>query len=315
MEVDESFAGRPARCPTCGEAMTVPRADASNSSSSILTPAAPTRPGAAKVRVDGTDVEVLPPLDTMVVVSLAFVAAAALLPLLFGLALGFAFQYPWTVGMMLGGIAALMGLLIGIPAYHNVRRSKGRKRGRAHAQIAILAGLGLLLISAIGTAVGMGQWLFRPPCEENLQRIYAALRARAEKHDGRFPARLEDLAAEGYLDSATWLTCPAYKVRPGTPTYILVPHINVSDPRFPPDMMIASDGPPYGAHEDGMVRVLWLDGTIKHMKVDDYLIYQKNQAQRLRGILSEAEPPPPPPDDGPPPPPPGRPPPGPGGRR
>jgi hypothetical protein len=201
---------------------------------------------------------------------------------------------PWAVGALLGALLALLGIIVGVPAYHSVRRSKGRRRGRTHAVISMLAGTALFLVFLVIALVGLFQYyLMRPTCEENLKHIYTALRAYAEDHGGAFPPELETLVDDGRLDGDHWLTCPAYKVPVGRPTYVLTPEINIRAKRpdgqewWPPDTLIVSDGPPYFAHDDGTVRALLLGGEITHVPHRDWAAYQKDQTDRWSRTLTE----------------------------
>ena len=286
MEVDESFGGRSARCPTCGSGLRVPKEG--QPSAPAAAPATTPRKGAATVTVDGETVEVVPPLETMVVVAMAFVAAAAIAPLLIGVVLGSLFQYPWTVGATLGALAGLLGLMIAVPGYYNVRRSRGRRRGRTHALISMAVGGGLFLVCLVGAIAGFATnvWL-RPTCEQSLEKIYAALRGYADAHDGAFPVSLEALVHTGGLGSPNWLTCPAYSVQIGRPTYILTPDINLKNPLFPPDLVIVSDGPPYHSHEDGRVRFLLLSGEVKSIEQSKWDAFHKAQVERWNGIMNQ----------------------------
>jgi hypothetical protein len=285
MEVDESFAGRPARCPTCGANLKVPAEGESRATATAKPP-----PGAARITVGGESVDVLPPLETMVIVSLACVALALAVFLAAGL-VKFVTP-PWTIGALLGFLVAMLGMIMAVPAYHSVRRSKGRKRGRTHAVIAMAAGGVLSLAFLVVFIVGLGLYLARPTCTENLKHIYAALRQYAEKHNGAFPAELETLVREGYLDSAAWLTCPAHKMPVGTNTYVLTPEINVQatrpdgKPWWPPDTLIASDGRP-DAHKDGQVRVLLLNGEVRRIPADEWYTYRKTQSQQWSQTVNE----------------------------
>lgn len=284
MEVDESFAGRPARCPTCGCDLKVPK---QGESPTPVAPAAATRrEGATMVKIGGEQVEVVPPLETMVLVSMALVCLSVVAVLVVGL--GRFVTLPWTVGTALGAALALLGVMIGVPAYHNARRSRGRRRGRTHAMISMLVGTGLFLVFLIGAIAGFAHnvWL-RPTCEENLDRIYFALRDYAKKHDGAFPDSLEVLADEGYLDSRSWLTCPAYRFQIGTLTYVFAPDINVNNPLWPPDQMVVSDGAPYNAHADGYVRVLLLNAEVKKVPLAEWSVYQAAQAKCWHDILNQ----------------------------
>jgi len=289
MEVDESFAGRPARCPTCGTNLKVP---AEGQSPAATTPGAPP-PGAARVTVGGESVEVVPPLETMVIVSTICVGLSMAVFLAAGLTKFV--TPPWAVGGLLGALLALLGIIVAVPAYHSVRRSKGRKRGRSHALIAMAAGTTLFLVFVVIAMVGFAKdiWL-RPTCEENLKHIYTALRQHARDHGGTFPDSLETLVGEGYLESDHWLTCPAHKMPVGQNTYILTPDINIrarhpdGQPFWPPDTMIVSDGRPT-AHRDGRVRVLLLSGEVTFIPTDDWYSYRKAQTERWRRTLDEIQ--------------------------
>ncbi|KPJ74699.1 MAG: hypothetical protein AMS14_05050 [Planctomycetes bacterium DG_20] len=283
MEVDESFAGRPARCPTCGCDLKVPK---EGESSPPIQPArAMPRKGATVVTVDGEQVEVVPPLETMVLAAMGFVVLSVVAVLAVGL--GRFVTLPWTVGGMLGALLALLGVVIAVPAYHTIRRSRGRKRGRAHAVITMAAGALLFLVFGVIALVGWSQWFLRPTCEENLEKIYQALRAYAAKHDGAFPKSLDDLVTERCLDSPDWLTCPAYHYPIGRQTYIFTSDINVNEPLWPPDLLIVSDGPPFDAHGDGYVRALLLGGDVEHVPIAQWAAYQKSQGDRWNKILNQ----------------------------
>ena len=289
MEVDESFAGRQARCPTCGCDLKVPKA---GEPSPPIQPARATpRKGATTVTVDGRQVEVVPPLETMVFVSMAFVLLSVAAALVVGLG-GFVTP-PWAVGGTLAALLALLGVLIAVPAYHTVRRSRGRKRGRTHALIAMAAGALLFLMFGVIALVGWSQWLLRPTCEQNLKKIYHALVAYADNHAGVFPQSLDVLAKEEYLENPNWLICPSYRVPVGETSYILTPDIDTSAKRpdgsdwWPRDTMIVSDGPPYKAHGDGFVRVLLLGGEVKRVKLAEWAAYQKTQAERWNKTLRQ----------------------------
>jgi len=287
MEVDESFAGQAARCPTCGAGLTVPAGGETAASRPSATPP----PGATRIRVGGEEVDVVPPLETMVLVSLACLGLSVVAFVATGLTR--AVTPPWAVGALLGMLLALLGVIVAVPAYHSVRRSRGRRRGRTHAMIAMLAGAGLFLVFLVVALVGFAQERMRPTCEQNLKKIHDALRAYAEAHGGAFPPKLETLVEEEYLASNDWLSCPAYKVPPGRTTYVLTPDIDIAakrpdgKPWWPPDTMIVSDGPPYNAHDDGKVRALLLNGEVKHVPYQEWAAYQETQARRWNRILNQ----------------------------
>ncbi len=288
MEVDESFAGRPARCPTCGVGLKVP---AEGETAAPARPAGARRSGTARLKIGDEEVDVVPPLETMVLVSMACVALSVVVFVLAGL-LKFVTP-PWAVGALLGALLALLGIIVGVPAYHSVRRSKGQRRGRTHATISMLAGAGLFLVLLVIAIVGLFQhYYMRPTCEENLKHIYTALRAYAEDHGGALPPELETLVEKEYLESDHWLTCPAHKMPVGETTYVLTPEINLSAKRpdgsdwWPPDTMIVCDGRP-DAHTDREVRVLLLDGTIEHVPAEDWYSYRKTQNNRWTRIVNQ----------------------------
>lgn len=285
MEVDESFGGRAARCPTCGHDLRVPK-------EGEPTPAAgaaqTTRPGVTTVRVGGEKVEIIPPLETLVVISLIFVSLALLSFLACLVFLGSSSVSPLMTGSLLGAVLALLGTLIGVPGYHNVKRSRGRKRGKTHVMVALLAGLVLFLGFTVAAIVSYTQVAWRAPCEENIKRIDIAMHQYAAKHEGAFPKSLNILVDEKYVDPGV-VTCPEYRIQIGTPTYILTPDINVNAPQFQaaPDLMILSDGYPFEAHGDGQVRVLLLNHQILTKSLTEWATYQKVQAERWNKILNE----------------------------
>jgi len=287
MEVDESFAGRPARCPTCGAGLKVP----AEGETAPARPAGKPPPGAARVMIDGEAVDVVPPLETMVLVSMACVGLSVVVFVVAGLTRFV--TPPWAVGALLGALLALLGVIMAVPAYHSVRRSKGRKRGRTHAAISMISGGVLALAFFVVFVIGFARevWM-RPTCEENLKHIYTSLRAYAEDHDGALPPALETLVDDGYIDSDRWLTCPAHKMPVGETTYVLTPEINIyakrpdGKPWWPPETMVVSDGRP-DAHKDGKVRVLLLDGKINHVPVEKWYTYRKTQNERWSRTVNQ----------------------------
>jgi hypothetical protein len=280
MEVDESFAGRPARCATCGYDLRVPK----TGEPTPLGAATPARPGATTVKFQGEQVEIVPPMEPMAIISVALVALSVVVMLAAGVS-GYVAP-PWAVGAALGSLVALLGAIIAIPAYHTIRRSKGRRRGLGLATGGLAGGAGLFLIFGLIALVLFARQWYRPPCEDNLKTIYQALRAYTAKHDGAFPKSLETLVRDGLLDGDC-LTCPAYRVALGTQTYILTPDVNVSNPLWPADTMVLSDGPPYDAHGDGFVRVVLLDGHVEKIPTADWPKYQQAQAARWNEILNK----------------------------
>jgi hypothetical protein len=288
MEVDESFAGRPARCPTCGHDLRVPK---TGEPTPVRGTESPSRPGVTIVKIEGERIEIVPPIETLAVISLGVVGLGLALFLVLGLRV-IPTVFPWMIAGFLGSLVVLLGAIMAIPAYHSIRRSRGHKRGLPLALAALAAGGGLFLaFLSIGFVTYALSNLSRPSCEENLRHIYAALRAYADKHQGALPdghkTTLEALVKEGYLDDENYLTCPAYRVVPGTVTYVLTPYINVNNRLFPADLLIVSDGAPYSAHGDGYVRVLLLDGKVDKIPLSEWPKYQEAQKQRWNKILNE----------------------------
>ena len=292
MEVDESFAGRPARCATCGADLAVPRTGEPDTSVTPLEPAGPSGP--TTVRIGDETIEVVPPVETMAVVSVVFLGASA--ASVFVIGLGRFVTDPWMIGPSIGALLALLGAMTAVPAYHSIRRSRGRKRGKLLAVIGMIGGAALTLGFGTVAAVKIinNLWL-RHSCEDNLGKIYAALRQYAERHDGKIPKDLEVLVREGYLDSPDWLTCPRYQVPIGSCTYQMAisPGIDINLNNrgvFPPSLMIVSDGAPYDSHSDGLVRALLLDGTVEKVPFDRWERYRAEQGKLWEAIRAALKP-------------------------
>jgi hypothetical protein len=284
MEVDESFAGRGARCPTCGYDFRVPKTGEAAPQRGMVEPS---RPGTTTMKVQGESVEIVPPLETLAIIALATVCLAAIAVPVIGLSR--MFTPPWPVAMAMGALLSLMGAIIAVPAYHNISRSRGRKRGKVLATGTLAAGGGIFLVCLAGAIVGFVLYSWKAPCEENLKMISVALANYAQKHNGAYPdghkANLSSLVQEGYLGSTDYLTCPAYQVVPGTQTYALTPDLNNRD--FAPETMAVSDGPPYEAHKDGQVRVLLLDGKIITVPAADWLKFKDAQEKKWNETLNK----------------------------
>jgi len=284
MEVDESFAGRAARCPTCGYDFRVPKTGEAAQTRGLVEPS---RPGATMVKVQGESMEIVPPLETLALIALATVCLAVIAVPLIGLSSWF--TPPWAVAMAMGALLALLGAIIAVPAYHNVSRSRGRKRGKGLATAALAAGGGLFLVFLMGAIIGFVLYSWKPPCEENLKVISVALSNYAQKHNGAYPdghkANLSTLVEEGYLSSTDYLSCPAYQVVPGTQTYVLTTDLNNRD--FAPETMIVSEIPRSDAHKDGQVRVLLLSGQIILVPVADWPKFKDAQDKKWNETLNK----------------------------
>jgi len=286
MEVDESFAGRHARCATCGADLAVPRTGEPDTSITPLEPAGPSGP--TTVHIGDEIIEVVPPVETMAVVSVVFLGASA--ASVFVIGLGRFVTDPWMIGPSLGALLALLGAMTAVPAYHSIRRSRGRKRGKLLAVIGMIGGAALTLgFGTVATVKIINNLWLRPSCEDNLGKIYAALRQYAGRHDGKIPKDLEVLVREGYLADRNWLTCPEYQVPIGSCTYQMAisPGIDINLNNrgvFPPSLMIVSDGAPYDSHPDGLVRALLLDGTIEKIPFERWERYRAEQGKLWESI-------------------------------
>jgi len=286
MEVDESFAGRHARCATCGADLAVPRTGEPDTSITPLEPAGPSGP--TTVHIGDEIIEVVPPVETMAVVSVVFLGASA--ASVFVIGLGRFVTDPWMIGPIIGALLALLGAMTAVPAYHSIRRSRGRKRGKLLAVIGMIGGAALTLgFGTVATVKIINNLWLRPSCEDNLGKIYAALRQYAGRHDGKIPKDLEVLVREGYLADRNWLTCPEYQVPIGSCTYQMAisPGIDINLNNrsvFPPSLMIVSDGAPYDSHPDGLVRALLLDGTIEKIPFERWERYRAEQGKLWESI-------------------------------
>ena len=305
MEVDESFAGRAARCPTCGTNLKVPKQG--EAPPPAPTRAGPPRPGAATVKVDGQKVEIRPPIEMMVFMSLGFLAGS-LISIIIAWSGILNSTKPLTVAGGLGCILGVMGLLTALLSYHSIRRSRGRKGGARLALSSLGAGGGLVLLSFVLLIFGIAtEWLGRSSCEDNLKHIYAALRGFTSKHEDALPRELRGLVQEKALDSSSWLTCKEYPAAIGAQTYSYwgtdASRLGVKITQLPPELPIVTDGPPYDLHPDGQVRVLALNGEIKLISTDKWEGFRKAQGEKWNEILNKmrnpkaakkAEPAPPP---------------------
>jgi DNA-directed RNA polymerase subunit RPC12/RpoP len=283
MEVDESFGGRPARCPTCGADIRIPTAEETQVAKALE---APSKSGATVVRIGGETIEIVPPIEAMAVAGVALLAASVAVALAVGLAR--IARFPWTVGLTLGAAFALLATITGLPAWHTIRRSRGRKRGKLLAVIASIGGAGLMFLFGAGAVAGwIMELALRPSCDENLHKIYGALQKYAAAHQGEvLPRGLEVLVSEKYLDSANALTCPATGV--AYSMHIGRPPVNLNDPIFPPNLALVSDAEPY-RHEDGGMRVLLLGGDVKVVPYREWQAFRDEQRKLWNDIQRKAE--------------------------
>jgi hypothetical protein len=287
MEVDESYAGRPTRCAVCGTDIRIPKGGETQVAQALDEPS---KPGALVVHVGDETVEVVPPVDTMAILSVALLTIAAAVTV--GLGLAGVTRYPWTIGTTLGASVALLAGLTGLPAYHGIRRSKGRKRGKVLALIGAIGGGAVFVgLAAVAAALWFYNIRLQPTCDENLERINRALRAYAEDHDGVIlPPALGDLVEEGYLESQDTLICPEsgvmYTMHFGRLNGKRIP-IDLDNPLFEKDLLIVSDGVPMRAHADGFARVLLLDGTVHKVPVEDWEMYRAEHSSEKWDAIFE----------------------------
>jgi len=285
MEVDESFGGRAARCPTCTHELKIPTAE----DAAAAKKGSP-RPGAPVIDVDGEKVEIRPPLEATAVISAGLVGLSVLVCLI-GV-FGPLAANQLAFGGFIAAVFAAIGTIMSLPAYQTIKRSRGGKRGRQLAMAGLMAGAALFVIYIAIGITGMVTFRIRPSCEQNLKQIHAALMEYAKAHEGAFPKDLKELVTEKYLDSDRWLTCPSFReVRIGNQTYSYVTEINNRHPLFiaQPEMMVASDGPPYYVHEDingnPTVQVLQLNGDVVAKSQKEWAAYQKGQQDQWQHIM------------------------------
>lgn len=284
VEVDESFAGRAGRCATCGYDFRVPKTGEATPVHGMVEPS---RPGATLVKVRGETVEILPPLEIMAVAATVAVSLSVVAVLVIGLSR--LWTPPWAVGMSLGALLALLSVVMALSAYSSIASSRGRKRGKKLATVALAAGGGLFLVYLVGAIVGFVMWYaWRPDCEKNLEVISVALANYARAHNGAFPdghkTNLKTLVEEGYLASTDWLTCPAYPVVPGEQTYVLIQDLNNRD--FPLETMLVTERPPYEAHKDGMIRILLVSGKVIKVPLADWSAFKTVQEAKYNEVLN-----------------------------
>jgi hypothetical protein len=292
MEVDETFAGRTARCATCGNTLKIPRQ--SDATPSRI--ATPTVAGAAVVQIEGEAVQVVPPMETSVLVAagiLGFSLVIFLVAMLSGLLVP-----PFALSCLIGGLVALIGTLMALSAWNTVKRSGGRKRGKQLATIILLGGAGLFLVFMMGGIVGFALQGRRPSSEENLAQIYRALKTHSDQHNGEFPEDLPTLVKENLLDRDS-LSFAAAHVKPGTVTYMYPGRINLNEKFkkvFAEDMMIVYENSP-DYHEDGSIRILLLNGKVVAMPKADWSKYRDAQVRIWQTALHKVDeirfPPPP----------------------
>ncbi|NIA21523.1 MAG: hypothetical protein GWP05_06060 [Anaerolineaceae bacterium] len=244
----DHYAGRGARCPTCSRRLRVPRRRLGHSGA--LTPDELTDSQATSgiVMLDGHAYQVRPQVEGMVVASSVIIALSVVPMILVGLTIGA--YTPWLWASLVATGVVLFGMLLVLPGYANIRRSRGRKTGRRLGMINIAAGLalisGFLSVGLISYALAD-----HSSCRSRMLAIHKALMQYAARNDLRFPPRPETLVAEGYLKAGK-LTCPKFSgAREGAPTYNRDSYVEdfsgkidlrTDTAEFPGDLMVLMGG-------------------------------------------------------------------------
>jgi len=199
MEVDETYVGHPGRCPTCGASITVPAASTVSSPSGGMAGAGMRqgRTAGTTIRVHGEEVSVRAPLETTAIASIVLMGLSVVL--FIGIWLSGNWAPALGVGALLAMLMAILSVLVAVTAYHNVRRSRGLRRGMGAAYAGLIGGASLFLIFLIVTAWSFVVHANRPSCEENLRAIWTALGEYADSHDEKFPPTLAALAHDTSL--------------------------------------------------------------------------------------------------------------------
>ncbi len=243
IEVPEHYAGRAAQCPTCGRKLRVPSpaADRTDSRSAAL-PLDASSTGSI-VSLDGRVYQVRPQIEGMMIAAAGVIGLSV--PVLAVVGLTLRAYSPWLwAGLIATGVAGF-GMLLVVPGFNNIRRSRGRKSGRRLGMITLAGGLALaatyLSIGLISYAVAD-----HSGCRARLEAVYRAMMQYASQNEGHLPPRPETLVELGYL-KASKLTCPKHGgVREGDPTYIPESYSPRIDLRtegdfFPDDTIILID--------------------------------------------------------------------------
>jgi hypothetical protein len=243
------------------------------------------------VKVDGQQVEIVPPMETMVYMSLGFLIGSVISIIIVWGGI-FSFTRPLTLAGGLGSMLGVLGLLTALLSCHSIRRSRGRKVGARLALSCLVAGGGLVLLSFVLLIFGIAtEWLGRSSCEDNLKHIYAALRGFTSKHEDALPRELRGLVEERFLDSSSWLTCKEYPDAIGRQTYSYwgtdASRLGVKITQLPPELPIVTDGPPYDLHPDKQVRVLTLKGDMQLIPIEKWELYKKAQGEKWNEILNK----------------------------
>jgi len=242
MEAPDDYAGRTARCPTCNRKIRVPQP--SQASVPVAESAELDRASTSSqiFRMGGRAYELRPRLEGSLIAS----ALVNLLSVGLFVSVGMLAEVytPWFLAGLVGAGMAVFAALLVVPAWYNIRRSRGRRTGNRLA-LANLATAGLLVAACLCVGLVAKATEDTAPCDERLRAVHRALRQYASNHEGRFPPRPETLVRRGYLPAAK-LTCPEHPgARCGEPTYIpesYRPEVDFGNGEpFPKDLVILID--------------------------------------------------------------------------
>ena len=304
IETPDEYAGRSARCPTCNRRIRVPREAAALTAQPADAELQAEPPSSSGVfRLEGRTYAVRPRLEGMLIASAVVIALSIVVFVAIGL---MAPVYtPWFLAGLIGGAFALFGALLVLPAYYNIRRSRGRKTGErlAFVDIAVAA---VLVVTFLSLALVSRALADNTSCGERLKLVYAALRAYAADNGGLMPPSPETLVEQGHL-AASKLTCPlVHGARQGTATYDGRSYLtdrsgrSVIDfrsdvPRFPGDLMILMGG---GLHrirnkatgeDDRGYYVLTLDGSVAYVRQEEANGWLTEQRKVVDRVLAERQ--------------------------
>jgi DNA-directed RNA polymerase subunit RPC12/RpoP len=308
IETPDDYAGRPARCPTCNRRIRVPRKSAQPALRDDAEPAVE-EPSTARAmfQLDGRTYQVRPRLEGLLLAA----AVVNVLSVVALVAVGMVARVraPWFLAGLIAAAVALFAALLVVPAYYNIRRSRGRKTGQRLVFVDFAAAA-VLVVVFLAVALVARASADDSSCYERLKAVHRALIAYAARNGGLLPPRPETLVEQGDLP-ASKLTCPDVGgVREGTPTYDR--HSYRRDPagqavidlrfrddasrRFPDDLMVlmcsgVSDvlvdektGRRVRAHY-----VLRLDGSITYVPADAAARQRAldQQVRTIRRVLTD----------------------------
>jgi len=244
IEVPDHYAGRSARCPTCNRRLRVPQQRRDHSGALTPDDLVDSQSATGIVMLDGHTYQIRPQVDGMVIASSVVIALSLVPMILVGLTIRV--YTPWLWASLIATGVVLFGMLLVLPGYANIGRSRGRKTGRRLGMINIAAGLALIagFLSAGLISYAMAD---HSTCRSRMQAIHKALMEYATRNDSRFPPRPETLVEKGYLKAGK-LTCPKFPgAREGDSTYNEDSYSGQVDLRtdraeFPGDLMILMGG-------------------------------------------------------------------------